>query len=172
MTPVSRNGYNAPGSMPKVHFLNEVVTVEVPAGKTVYDAARDAKVNLFKGFFGTYNCGGKGRCMGSGCKVWVNELESGAVARKPPPFFKQWLWRITGSQAMACQATVRGDCEIRTQPGALEFAENATWDPDGEHHIWQDRLKVVQKKKKAKAKAGPAAAAAEPEPEDEAEEAE
>jgi ferredoxin len=148
--------------MPKVHFLNEVVTIEdAPQGVTIYELARRAGIELFKGFRQTYNCGGKGRCFGAGCRVWVTELEKNAVPLKPR---KWWIvgGTVSGAQRMACEATVMGDCEVRTQPGAIRVEHDTQWEPDAQRYRWHDRLVVEKKKKAAKApvKRAPAAAKA------------
>ncbi len=157
--------------MPRVHFLNEVVTVEdVPKGATIYELAQQHDIQLFKGFFQSYHCGGKGRCMGQGCKVWVNELEKDSVPRKKRRWYVFVGRKLEGTQRMACQAVINGDCEIRTQPGAFVPEQDMTWEPDTRSWAWHDRLVVQKKKKKAKPapapkpKAAPEAAPA-PKPE-------
>jgi len=71
--------------VPKVTFLNEVVTIEVPAGATVRDAADRAGLSLFRGLWPELHCGtfpfvgpllGDGSC--NRCKVWVTPLQPGA----------------------------------------------------------------------------------------------
>ncbi len=137
--------------MPKVHFLNEVVTVEdAPKGATIYEVAQKAGVQLFKGFFQSYHCSGKGRCLGAGCRVWVTEVEPNAVPQKKRKWWIPVGRKLHGTQRMACEATIQGDCEIRTQPGALTVEPDTTWEPDTRHFAWQDRLVVEKKKKKPK----------------------
>ena len=150
--------------MPKVHFLNEAVTIDAPAGKTVFEVAHEAHINLFEGFRTRYNCGGKGRCIGAGCRIWVNELEPNAV-----PVVKKLWRRPTGTQRTACLATVNGECEVRTLPGALETPSEMTWEPDPRRFKWQDRLVVEEKKKKKKVGGKAAAADADAEADGEAE---
>ncbi len=153
--------------MPKVHFLNEIVTVEdVPKGATIFELAQKHEIQLFKGFFQSYHCAGKGRCMGAGCKVWVNEIDEGAVPPKKRKWYVPFGRKLTGTQRMACQAVINGDCEIRTQPGAFVPEPNMEWEPDTRKWAWHDRLVVKKKKKKKpapKPKPTPAAKAA-PEP--------
>lgn len=151
--------------MPKVHFLNEVVTIEdVPKGATIYELAQKHEIQLFKGFFQSYHCAGKGRCMGQGCKVWVTELDKGAVPQKKRKWYVLVGRKLQGTQRMACQAMVNGDCEVRTQPGAFVPAPDMTWEPDTRKWAWHDRLVQEKKKKKPapkpEAKAVPAAAPA------------
>jgi ferredoxin len=146
--------------MPKVHFLNEVVTIEdAPEGITIYELAQKADIQLFKGFWTSYNCHGKGRCMGAGCRVWVNELEPNAVPKKRRKLLALFGRKLGGTQRMACEAVVQGDCEVRTQPGAQQVDENMQWEPDPRHYAWHDRLLVEKKKKKPKPKPAPKPAA-------------
>ena len=150
--------------MPVVHFLNEAITVEVPAGASLYDAARKAGINLFVGFWKSYHCSGRGRCMGMGCRVWVTGGEDGAIS--PKTGVKEKLRRLDGNQRLACMAKVTGDVEVRTMSAALQFERDMTWEPDDRHYAWHDRLVVEKKKKKKKPKPAPEPAAAEePEPE-------
>jgi ferredoxin len=139
--------------MPRVHFLNEVVTIDAPAGRTIYELAEQAEVNLFKGSLRPLLCRGQGRCLGSGCKVWVTAREPNAIS--PMTSWKEKVRGLNGALRLACMVTVEGDCEVRTQPGALEATPDATWEPDPRHYRWQDRLLVKEKKKAPK----PAAAA-------------
>ncbi len=138
--------------MPVVHFLNEAISVDVPEGTSIYDAARKAGVNLFVGFWKSYHCSGSGRCMGMGCRVWIT---GGDVSAKTS--WKEKLRRLDGNQRLACMAEVRGDCEVRTMAAAVQASEDMTWEPDERHYAWHDRL-VVEKKKKKPKPAKPAAA--------------
>ena len=156
--------------MPKVSFLNEVVTVEVERGRTVKDAADMVAVKLFEGFWASYHCSGTGRCLGSGCRVWVKELVPGAVAART--FWERIRPTHRGAIRLACQARVLGDVEVRTQPGTTFSAEpNMQWDDKALGTRWQARLIADDKADKAdkldrpdkpaaKAPAAPAAAPA------------
>jgi ferredoxin len=143
--------------MPKVTFLNEALTVEAEAGKTIKEVADACGVNLFTGFWRSYHCKGKGRCLGSGCRVWA----MGPDAALSP---RTWKERIRptnkGAVRLACQARVQGDIEVRTMPGALEFTQNAKWDPDAAPSRWLDRTMG----KEAPAADGDAAKEAAPKP--------
>ena len=101
--------------------------------------------------------------MGSGCKVWVNEIEKGSVPAKKRKWYVPFTGTLRGTQRMACQAVIGGDCEVRTQPGAFVAVENMSWEPDARKWAWHDRLVQEKKKKKAKpvaeAQAAPAPAA-------------
>jgi ferredoxin len=129
--------------MPKVMFVNEVITVQAEAGKTLKEIADAAGVNLFEGFWADrfYRCrNDSGHCLGSGCRVWVTERSPGALS--PRTVWERIRPTHSGTIRLACQAVVKGDVDVRTQPGALlETKPNPKWDPDTRHFKWQDRLK-------------------------------
>lgn len=128
--------------MPKVMFLNEVVTVQADQGKTIKEIADAAGVNLFEGFWADrfYRCkNDSGHCLGSGCRVWVTERTPGALS--PRTLWERIRPTHFGTIRLACQAVVQGDVDVRTQPGALESKPNARWEPDARHFKWQERLK-------------------------------
>lgn len=131
--------------MPKVHFLNEAVTVEVEPGKTIKDAADSAGVNLFQGFWADprYHCAGRGMCLGQGCRVWVTPGRPDAVNERT--FWEKIRPTHRGAIRLACQVKLAGDVDVRTQPGALEFKPNPKWDPDPRPYRWHERLKVAGK---------------------------
>ena len=125
--------------MPKVTFLNEVITVEADKGKSVLQVAEQAGVNVFEGFWANYHCPGIGLCPGVGCKVWVTELEKDATS--PRTRREKIRPSHRGTIRLACQALVLGDVEVRTQPGALlDNVPKMKWDPDERHWRWKDRL--------------------------------
>src|SRR5262245_5550873 len=122
--------------MPKVTFLNEAVTLNAPSGKTLLELAKEADVNLFRGFWKSYNCGGRGLCPGAGCTVWVTEREPQAAGSKTGR--EKLHFRMRGTMRLACQAHVQGECEVRSQPGAMmEQRPNMTWEPDPAPSRWK-----------------------------------
>ena len=56
--------------MPKVTFLDEVVTVEAKSGQTLKEVAEANGIALFRGLWRWGNCRGLGMC--GACGVWVN----------------------------------------------------------------------------------------------------
>ena len=125
--------------MPKVTFQNEGITIEAPSGTSIKEVADGAGVNLFEGFWGSYHCSGRGLCLGSGCRIWVLEQAPNAIS--PRTIWEKIRPTQKGSIRLACQAEVRGDVAIRTQPGAsLENKPNMKWDPDPRPSKWKDRL--------------------------------
>ncbi len=125
--------------MAKVHFLNEAVTVDAEPGSSLYDIARRAGINLFVGFWKDYHCGGRGRCLGAGCRVWVSECEPGAISPKRD-LAERVRRSLRGSQRLACRARVDGACEVRTLPTAVECEPTTTWEPDPRPTRWRERL--------------------------------
>ncbi len=127
--------------MPKVSFLNEVITVDAEKGKSILEVAQSAGVNLFEGFWADYWdrwlglwCSGSGRCPGAGCRVWVvrGDVSPRTLKERIRPTHR-------GAIRLACQARVVGDVEVRTQPGALEYTQSSKWDPDPAPSRWKDR---------------------------------
>lgn len=125
--------------MPKVTFVNEAVTLEAERGKTLKELADGAGINLYEGFWSTYHCSGTGKCLGSGCRVWVSELGNGAAS--PRTFWEKIRPTHTGQIRLACQVEVAGDLDVRTQPGAsMDNRPNMKWEPDNAPSKWKDRL--------------------------------
>lgn len=123
--------------MPKVTFQNEIVTVDVPAGTTLLDAAQKAGVDVFRGLWSDYHCptfpfSSYGSC--NRCKVWVTGLSPDAV--NPRTRKEIQGWRVNGAlpaignQRLACQVVVQGDVEVRTRAGGPPRAQTTEWLPD------------------------------------------
>jgi ferredoxin len=141
--------------MPKVHFLTEVVEVEAQPGDTVEACARRAGIPLFRGFWSwghrLFGCPRSGRC--GACRVWVSELAPGALS--PPD--RRERGKAPGATArLACRAEIRGDVEVRTQPGGPPPVRSAAWPPDPRPTAWKQRLA----EKEAELAGAPAAAPA------------
>jgi ferredoxin len=131
--------------MPKVTFVDEVVTVDAPAGRTIRQIACENGIPLERGFW-TFT---QALCRGTGllgcCKVWVKPLAEGAVTEKG--MLEKVKPGLKGTLRLACQARVRGDCEIRTKPGRPPVAQTTTWDPDPRPSRWKERLANAGKEK-------------------------
>ena len=96
--------------MPKVHFVNERVTVEVPENATIRDVAMQQGVEIYRGMWTHINCLGNGIC--GRCKIWIMS-GSGTVTRRS---IRERFHRIQGKQRLACQVRILGDVEIHTRP--------------------------------------------------------
>lgn len=96
--------------MPKVHFLNEVITVEVPAQTTLRDAAMQSGIELYRGMWTHVNCIGNGIC--GRCRVWILAPDH----HLSPPSLRERFHRVRGMMRLACQVRVTGDIEVRTRP--------------------------------------------------------
>ncbi len=123
--------------MPKVTFQNEIVTVEVPAGTTLLDAAQKAGVDVFRGLWSDYHCpafpfGSYGSC--NRCKVWVSASAPDAVNPRTKKEIQRWRVNgalpSTGNQRLACQVVVSGDVEVRTRTGGPPRPLTTEWLPD------------------------------------------
>ncbi len=110
--------------MPKVTFVKEKKTIEVPAGSNLRKVAKKNGVephpfphNLFFA-----NCHGNGLC--GSCRVNVKKNSENL---SPQGFWESftrflnpiWFFARIGREKtmrLACQSQVQGDCEIETQP--------------------------------------------------------
>lgn len=111
--------------MPKVHFIKEDVTVEVPEGANLRKEAIRAGVNLYK-FPSLLNCRGFSSC--GRCYVL---LKKGTIANTTPKRWKERL-RLLFSPLqpgredegrLACQVRVTGDLEVETRPPLNLYGE-------------------------------------------------
>ena len=105
--------------MPKVHFLNEYLTVDVPEGASLRDMADDNGVQVIRGMWPNWNCGGHGIC--GRCKVWLPaeaEVSPLTLLERFNP-----IAQVKGEQRMSCQVEVQGDVEVRTRPLGPAFED-------------------------------------------------
>jgi ferredoxin len=129
--------------VPKVTFLNELITVDAKAGQTLRDVAEKTGINLFRGLFQGVHCSGnQGWC--NRCKVWATPLAEGALnprTRKEKRGFRlNGKLPPNGNMRLACQTVVSGDCEVRTRPGYVQMRpQSLAWDADPRPSKWRDR---------------------------------
>jgi ferredoxin len=153
--------------------MNELVTVEAPAGKNLLELAEEHGISVFRGIWPELHCQ---RTMGwcNRCKVWVTGLQPNAI--NPRTKKEQSRYRLGGAippggnMRLACQVIVQGDCEVRTRAGGPERARDAEWAPDPRDFKWRERWEKRNEeaaeddeeapKKKPAAKPAPAAAPA------------
>ncbi len=102
--------------MPKVTFEMESVTVDIPQGATVHDAAAQAGIVLQRGFAAVYPCGGKGICTGQACAIFLRGRDPSAVT--PPTWKEKLLHRrlFRGGKRLACQCVPLRDLTVVTMP--------------------------------------------------------
>lgn len=111
--------------MPKVHFIKEDVTVEVPEGSNLRKEAIKAGVTLYK-FPKVLNCMGFGHC--GRCYVL---LKKGTAENAAPMGIREKLRLLLspdhpGNEAegrLACQTKVQGDLEVQTKPPLNLYGE-------------------------------------------------
>ena len=105
--------------MPKVTFVNEGKTVEVPVGTTLRYAALENDIPLYCMWFGLSkiaNCHGNGLC-------WTDRVRvAPASAVTERNLLEQTMNQIgtfpknrNPSTRLACQAVVMEDCEVTTR---------------------------------------------------------
>jgi ferredoxin len=102
--------------VPKVTFEMESVTAEIPDGATIWEAARKAGIVLQRGFAAVHPCGGKGRCSGTACAVFLRSRDPAAVS--PPTWKEKLLHRrlVKGGKRLACQCVPLRDLTVVTMP--------------------------------------------------------
>ena len=102
--------------VPKVTFEMESVTVDIPQGQTVYDAAKQARIVLQRGFAAAHPCGGKGFCSGTACAIFLRTRDPTAVSG--PTWKEKLLHRrlLKGGKRLACQCAPQRDLTVVTMP--------------------------------------------------------
>jgi ferredoxin len=117
--------------MPKVVFVTEKKEIEVPEGANLRDAAMKAgiPVNFMMGSptLGRFlNCHGLGSC--GTCRVLVKKGMENLSPRRGWERFRLGLMMASigheDEMRLACQAQVKGDCTIQTQPALNLSGEN------------------------------------------------
>ncbi len=108
--------------MPKVTFVKEKRTIEVPEGANLRAEARKNGIEMNPGIHKYLNCLGFGQC--ASCCVKITKGEEN-VSRQG---LREWLRFLIGpltflmrignekSMRLSCQCQVLGDCEIETAP--------------------------------------------------------
>ena len=101
--------------MPKVSFEMESVTVEIPEGQTLWDAAQKAGIVLQRGFAAAHPCQGKGYCTGGACSIFLRAPD-GAVS--PPTWKERFLHRrlFRNHKRLARQCVPKRDLTVVTMP--------------------------------------------------------
>ena len=96
--------------MPKVTFQPAGVTVEVPRGSSILEAADAARVEL------PHNCGGV--CACTTCHVWVEQgLASLSELEEREDDRLQEAQGLSARSRLACQARVGGEDVVVRVPG-------------------------------------------------------
>src|SRR5438477_1207727 len=103
--------------MPRVHFLNEIRTVEARKGQTLRAVAQEHGIPLHRGLWTWANCRSLGVC--GSCQVWVTPLAPDALG--PKGFWERKKSKVQGSVRLGCKLKILGDCEVRTLPGGIMF---------------------------------------------------
>ena len=108
--------------MPKIKFLKENKTIEVPAGTNLRKAALKEGMDLSPGIHKVLNCRGLGQC--ASCAVHVKKGEENVSRMGLLEYLRLLLGPITGfarighekDLRLACKTRVNGDIEVETQP--------------------------------------------------------
>jgi len=103
--------------MPKIQFLPEGVEVEVPAGKTLLDAALDNNIRI------DHNCGGN--CACSTCHVVIEEgFDTLNEITEDEEDMLDEAENLTETSRLACQCKVTANLVIKIPP------KESSWDDD------------------------------------------
>ena len=100
--------------MPKVRFVNELVSAEVPPHATLREVAMQQGVELYRGMWTHVNCRGNGVC--GRCRVWVLERDRSRPGASKRSLREHAHVRVTGTMRLACQVRVLADLDVRTRP--------------------------------------------------------
>ena len=108
--------------MPKVTFVKEKKTIDVPEGANLRDAARLAGIEVHAGVHKVLNCFGHGLC--GSCRMLVKD---GPENLSQPGKIEQFTTKIGNPLAqfaylgnedelrLSCQCSVQGDITVQTQ---------------------------------------------------------
>ncbi|RME30713.1 MAG: 2Fe-2S ferredoxin [Candidatus Zixiibacteriota bacterium] len=103
--------------MPKIRFLPQDVEVEVPAGKTILDAALDNNIRI------DHNCGGN--CACSTCHVIIESgYETLPEMSEDEEDMLDEAENLTDTSRLACQVKVTQDLVVRIPD------KESDWDDD------------------------------------------
>ena len=95
----------------------ESVTVDVPDGGTIWDAARKAGIRLQRGFAAAHPCAGNGTCSGTACAVFLRTGDP-VNAVSVATWKERWLHRrlFKSGKRLACQCAPKHDLTVVTMP--------------------------------------------------------
>lgn len=117
--------------MPKVTFVKEKRTIEVPEGAVLRTEALKNGIQVHPGIHKNWfaNCHGWGQC--ASCCVKITKGEEN-VSRQG---FREWLRFLLGpltffmrignekTMRLSCQCRVQGDCSVETSPTVIPGGE-------------------------------------------------
>jgi len=104
--------------MPKVKFVNENKTIEVPVGANLRVEAMKAGVQIYRPRHKYINCLGHGTC--ASCRVLIKK---GMENTTPKGAWEKFRLAVTmvsigfeDQMRLSCLTQVNGDIEVETQP--------------------------------------------------------
>lgn len=119
--------------MPKVHFVNEQITVEVPPRTTLREAALKHGIEVYRGMWTHINCLGNGVC--GRCRVWLLS----PVDTVSSLSLRERFHLVRGKQRLACQMQILGDVEVRTRPIGPAVIRESAADLSGVHPSYREQ---------------------------------
>jgi ferredoxin len=104
--------------MPKVKFINEHVTIEVPEGANLREEAMKNGIQVYRGLRRFVHCRGHGSC--AMCRVLVHQGMENASPKSWWERFRLGISMVSigfeDKMRLSCQTRVMGDLEVETQP--------------------------------------------------------
>jgi ferredoxin len=104
--------------MPKVKFINEEKTIDVPAGSNLRLEALKAGINVYRWRHSIFNCHGHATC--GTCRVLIRK---GAENTSPMTRLEKFRLGVSmvsigfeNQMRLSCQTNVTGDIEVETRP--------------------------------------------------------
>ena len=104
--------------MPKVKFISENQTIEVPEGANLRDEALKAGIDIYRWRHKVVNCHGHGTC--GTCRVLIKK---GMENTSPVSKWEKFRLAISlvsigfeDQMRLSCQTQVEGDIEVVTRP--------------------------------------------------------
>lgn len=104
--------------MPKVKFINENTTIEVPVGANLREEALKAGIDVYRWRHKYTNCHGHGTC--GTCRMLVKKgMENAEPLTKLEQAHRAvslvWIG-FEDQMRLSCQTQVLGDIEVETRP--------------------------------------------------------
>jgi ferredoxin len=105
--------------MPKITFVKEKQTLEVPEGSNLRKEAVKGGIQLYPGIARFLNCRGLGSC--GTCRIYVKKGMENLSPKRAKERIRLALMPFANighekEVRLACQCQVLGDCEIETKP--------------------------------------------------------
>jgi ferredoxin len=120
----------------RLHFRKENVTAHVADGANLRQACLDHGVDPYPALGGLLSCRGKGFC--GTCMV---DVDDAGKLSAPTPREARWLRKHRPASLpnarLSCQAQVRGDCTVTTDPDCQPSWRAHAWYSGRVERAWE-----------------------------------